>query len=105
MFKKGIKYIPESGFASNGRDISLLIGKEVECGTIVDAITACDELITNVTLFDLFESEKLGADKKSMAFNIKLASNEKDVTDAMTDEVIAKVLNALETQFGAQMRA
>ena len=105
LFKKGIKYIPESGFASNGRDISLLIGKEVECGTIVDAITACDELITNVTLFDLFESDKLGADKKSMAFNIKLASNEKDVTDAMTDEVIAKVLNALETQFGAQMRA
>jgi len=105
LFKKGIKYIPESGFASNGRDISLLIGKEVECGTIVDAITACDELITNVTLFDLFESEKLGADKKSMAFNIKLASNEKDVTDAMTDEVIAKVLNVLETQFGAQMRA
>ncbi len=105
LFKKGIKYIPESGFAGNGRDISLLIGKEVECGTIVDAITACDELITKVTLFDLFESEKLGADKKSMAFNIKLASAEKDVTDAMTDEVIEKVLKALETQFGAQMRA
>jgi phenylalanyl-tRNA synthetase beta subunit len=40
-----------------------------------------------------------------MAFNIKLASSEKDVTDAMTDEVIEKVLKALETQFGAQMRA
>ena len=105
LFKKGIKYIPESGFTGNGRDISLLIGKEVECGTIVDAITACDELITKVTLFDLFESEKLGADKKSMAFNIKLSSDEKDVTDVMTDEVIAKVLDALETQFGVQMRA
>ena len=67
--------------------------------------SACDELIIKVTLFDLFESEKLGADKKSMAFNIKLASAEKDVTDAMTDEVIAKVLKALETQFSAQMRA
>ncbi|MBO5159035.1 MAG: phenylalanine--tRNA ligase subunit beta [Lachnospiraceae bacterium] len=105
LFKSGIKYVPESGFAGNSRDISLLIGKEVECGSIVDAITACDELITKVTLFDLFESEKLGADKKSMAFNIKLASAEKDVTDAMTDEVIAKVLKALETQFSAQMRA
>ena len=105
LFKAGIKYIPESGFAGNSRDISLLIGKEVECGTIVDAITACDDMIKKVTLFDLFESEKLGADKKSMAFNIKLASAEKDVTDAMTDEVIGKVLNALETQFGAQMRA
>ncbi|MBR5583562.1 MAG: phenylalanine--tRNA ligase subunit beta, partial [Lachnospiraceae bacterium] len=105
LFKKGIKYIPESGFAGNTRDISVLIGKEVECGSIVEAITACDEMIKKVTLFDLFESEKLGADKKSMAFNIKLASAEKDVTDAMTDEVIEKVLKALESQFGASMRA
>ena len=58
-----------------------------------------------VTLFDLFESEKLGADKKSMAFNIKLASNEQDVTDEMTDAVIAKVIKALSDEFGAQMRA
>ncbi|MBQ2426017.1 MAG: hypothetical protein II263_05885, partial [Lachnospiraceae bacterium] len=101
----GIKYIPESGFAGNSRDISLLIGKEVECGTIVDAITACDDMIKKVTLFDLFESEKLGADKKSMAFKIKLASNEGDVTDAMTDAVIEKVMAALGEQFGAQMRA
>ncbi len=105
LFKAGITYVPESGFAGNSRDISLLINKAVECGTIVDAITACDTLIKKVTLFDLFESEKLGADKKSMAFNIQLASDEKDVTDAMTDEVIEKVLKALETQFGAQMRA
>ncbi len=105
LFKKGIKYIPESGFSGNSRDISLLIGKEVECGAIVDAITACDEMITKVALFDLFESEKLGADKKSMAFSIHLASPVQDVTDAMTDEVIEKVLKALETQFGASMRA
>lgn len=105
LFKKGIKYIPESGFAGNQRDLSVLIDKKIECGTIVDAITASDPLIKKVTLFDIFESEKLGADKKSMAFNIQLASNEADVTDAMTDEVFEKVLAALSTQFGAQMRA
>ena len=105
MFKKGIKYIPESGFASNARDISLLIGKEVECGTIVDVITACDELITKVTLFDLFESEKLGADKKSMAFSLKLVSATEDVTDEMTDAAFEKVLAALSEKFDAQMRA
>ena len=105
LFKKGIKYIPESGFAGNQRDISVLIDKKTECQTIVDAITACDPLIKKVTLFDIFESEKLGADKKSMAFNIQLASSEADVTDAMTDEVFEKVIAALSTQFGAQMRA
>ena len=105
LFKEAIKYVPESGFAANSRDISMLIDKKVECGTIVDAIAACDELITNVKLFDIFESEKLGADKKSMAFTIKLASDSADVTDEMTDVVIEKVMVALGEQFGAQMRA
>ncbi len=105
LFKESITYVPESGFAKNGRDISVLIGKDVECGAIIDAIAACDELIEKVELFDIFESEKLGADKKSMAFKIKLASRESDVTDAMTDAVIEKVMAALGEQFGAQMRA
>ena len=70
----------------------------------MDAIQACDELIGKVSLFDIFESEKLGADKKSMAFTIQLASDVKDVTDEMTDEVIEKVIKALSEQFGAQMR-
>ena len=104
LFKKAIKYVPETGFAGNSRDISVLIDKTVECGTIVDAIQACDELIGKVSLFDIFESEKLGADKKSMAFTIQLASDVKDVTDEMTDEVIEKVIKALSEQFGAQMR-
>ena len=62
-------------------------------------------MIQKVTLFDIFESEKLGADKKSMAFKIQLASKDGDVTDEMTDAVMEKVIAALEDQFGAQMRA
>ena len=104
LFKTGIKYVPETGFASNSRDISVLIDKSVECGTIIDAIKACDELIQKVSLFDIFESEKLGADKKSMAFTIRLASDTSDVTDEMTDAVFEKVVAALGEQFGAQMR-
>ncbi len=104
LFKTAIKYIPESGYKPNSRDISVLIDKKVACGTTIDAITACDSLIQKVTLFDIFESEKLGADKKSMAFNIKLASPSADVTDEMTDAVIEKVIQTLSEQFGAQMR-
>lgn len=105
LFKKGINYVPESGFAGNSRDISLLIDKEVECGSIIDAILETDGRIVKASLFDIFESEKLGADKKSMAFNIRLADANADVTDEMTDAVIEKVLKTLEERFGAQMRA
>ena len=105
LFKEAIKYVPETGFKANARDISVLIDKSVECGTAIDTIKAADELITKVTLFDIFESEKLGADKKSMAFSIKLESKTSDVTDEMTDAVFEKVMKALSEELGAQMRA
>ena len=105
LFKAAIKYVPETGFAKNSRDISVLIDKSVECGTIIETITACDELISKVSLFDIFESEKLGAEKKSMAFNIQLQSAKENVTDAMTDSVFEKVIAALGEKFGAQIRA
>ena len=104
LFKEGIKYIPESGFAGNERDLSILIDKKVECGAIVEMIKTADERIKKVTLFYIFESEKLGADKKSMAFNIKLADAEADVTDEMTDDIFEEVVALLSEQFGAQMR-
>ena len=104
LFKKAIKYVPETGFAKNSRDISVLIDKKYECGTIIDEITTCDDLIQKVSLFDIFQSEKLGADKKSMAFNIQLASPTCDVTDEMTDAVFTKVIDVLGEKFGAQMR-
>ena len=70
----------------------------------IEAIKGADELISKVTLFDIFESEKLGADKKSMAFNMKLVSAAADVTDKMADSVFEKVVAVLADKFGAQMR-
>ena len=70
----------------------------------MDAIKECDDLIKKVTLFDLFESEKLGADKKSMAFNMKLVSADSDVTDKMADEIFEKVVAVLADKLGAQIR-
>lgn len=105
LFKEGIKYVPESEFAGNERDISILIDKKAECGAIIDVIRAADDRIRKVSLFDLFESAKLGADKKSMAFNIQLASDQENITDEMTDEVMEEVMAVLSEEFGAQMRS
>ena len=82
-----------------------MVDKSVECGEIIEKIQQADALVSNVELFDIFESEKLGAAKKSMAFNIELASKEKDVTDDMTEGAIGKILELLGEAYGAQMRS
>ena len=104
-FKAEIHYEPEAPYARARRDISLVVDKGVECGEIIEKICHADALVSNVELFDIFESEKLGAAKKSMAFNIELASKEKDVTDDMTEGAIGKILELLGEAYGAQMRS
>ncbi len=104
-FKAKINYVPESPYAKTSRDISMVVDKNVECGQIIEKIEHADALVSKVELFDIFESEKLGSAKKSMAFKIELASEEKDVTDEMTEDVIGKIVNLLSDVYGAQMRS
>ena len=104
-FKDGIHYVPESPYAKISRDISLIVDKKVECGDIIGKICQADALVSKVQLFDIFESEKLGIAKKSMAFNIELASREMDVTDEMTDAAIQRIVELLGEEYGALMRS
>ncbi len=104
-FKEEITYTPESTFTKTSRDIAMIVDKKVECGDIISAIENSDELVTEVDLFDIFESEKLGFGKKSMAFRIVFASNEKDVTDEMTDKAVDKIVSLLKDMYGAFMRS
>ena len=96
--------MPETGFAKTTRDISILVGKNVTCAEIMKAIADADKTVADVRLVDIFESDKLGFDKKSMAFNIDFASAEGDVTDAMTDEVMNRIVSVLEEKFSAKRR-
>ncbi len=104
QFRQEISYTPETGYSKNTRDLSVAVSKEVICGDIMKAIKESDELISDVRLFDIFESDKLGADKKSMAFNIDFESANSDVTDEMAEAAMEKVLAILEEKFDAKRR-
>ncbi len=59
VFKTEIHYTQESPYAKASRDISMVVGKSVECGDIIETIEKADPLVAHVDLFDIFESEKL----------------------------------------------
>ena len=83
----------------------MIVDKKVECGDIIAAIEKADKLVSEVDLFDIFESEKLGFGNKSMAFRIVFASHEFDVTDEMTDKAVDGIVNRLRDVYGALMRS
>ena len=57
-----------------------------------------------VKLFDIFESEKLGTGKKSMAISFTFLDEEKTLTDKEIDEWMNKIVETLEKELNAQIR-
>ncbi len=87
------------------RDLALLIDKSVTFSQLRNIALQTDKkLLKSVTLFDVYEGDKLPAGKKSYALGFTL----EDTTQTMTDKVIEKVMANLQRNFeekvGAQLR-
>jgi phenylalanyl-tRNA synthetase beta chain len=60
--------------------------------------------LQGIKLFDIFESEKLGPGKKSIAINLTFLDEEKTLTDAEIDVWMNKIMTTLEKSLDAEIR-
>jgi len=60
--------------------------------------------LQEVKLFDIFESEKLGRDKKSLALSFTFLDEEKTLTDKEIEGMVSKLISTLEKEVGAGIR-
>ncbi len=103
--KKDIKYRDLPKTLPVRRDLALLVDREVSYDDIRRVVVSCDrKLLREVNLFDVYESNKLAAGKKSYAISMMLQDDQKTLQDKQIDAVMQRVIKALETQLGAQLR-
>jgi len=97
------KEIPK--FPAVQRDLAIVVDKSITYQQI-EKITSSVKLnkLKNVSLFDVFESEKLGADKKSMAVSFTFLDEEKTMTDSEIDAMMNKIIGAYERELNAEIR-
>ena len=87
------------------RDFAFVLDKAVAAGDVVKAARGVDKkLIADVTVFDLFELESLGAGKKSLALEVTLQPTDKTLTDEEIEAVAAKVIAAVGKATGGEIR-
>ena len=60
--------------------------------------------LQDLHLFDIFESEKLGPGKKSMAISFTFLDEEKTLTDKEIDGWMNHIMSALEKDLNAEIR-
>ena len=102
---KKFSYTEVSKYPAVERDLALLLDKAVTYSQIRKAVsgTGIAQLQT-VKLFDVFESDKLGAGKKSMAVNFTFSDSNKTLTDKEIDEMMNRIIAACEKQLNAEVR-
>ena len=87
------------------RDLAIVVDKSLPYETIEKATTnAGVNKLTTINLFDVFESEKLGVGKKSMAISFTFLDTEKTLTDKEIDGMMNKIIGAYETELKAEIR-
>lgn len=103
--KNNIRYTEISKYPEVRRDLALLLNKEVKFSTIKElAYKSERKLLKNVSLFDVYEGEKLGANKKSYAVSFILQDEFKTLTDKQIDKIMNNFIRVFEQELGAQIR-
>jgi phenylalanyl-tRNA synthetase beta chain len=62
------------------------------------------KLLKNISLFDIFRSESLGSDKKSLAFQLEFYEETRTLTEEEVDKDFWNAIDAVKKTFNAQLR-
>lgn len=88
------------------RDLALLLDKQVTFSALREnAFAAEKKLLKSVSLFDVYEGDKLPAGKKSYALSFVLEDKTKTLTDKEIDRIINNLIARFEKECGATVRS
>lgn len=87
------------------RDLALMLDSTVRFSDIKNvAVKADKKLIKNISLFDVYQGNKLPEGKKSYAISCILEDTTKTLTDNIIDGIMNNMISLLEKQCGAVLR-
>lgn len=99
----GVVPVPE--FPPVFEDIAVIVDESVPAARVEALIKQTGgRSVSAVCLFDVYRDEKLGAGKKSLAYNLTYQSD-KTMTDAEAAAIRNKIVKRLEQEVGAKLRS
>ncbi len=100
-----IKYKELSKYPSSNLDLAFVTKKDTPSKDIMDVIKkACGKLLTNISLFDLYEGENVSEDEKSLAFKLTLSDMDHTLQNDEITNLMNKVIKEVETKTNSKLR-
>jgi phenylalanyl-tRNA synthetase beta chain len=105
QYKSELTYEEVSKYPEVRRDLSLVLDKRVNFSEISKlAMNAERKLLKNINVFDVYEGENIGKDKKSYSISFILEDKEQTLTDKTIDKTMEKLMGLFEKELGAVIR-
>ena len=103
--EKKSKYLV-SNFQKIERDFAFIIDKKFEAEKIINALFNVDKkLIKKIRIFDLFQGGNIEKNKKSVALNLVIQSQDKTLNDKEIEELSNKIIQTMQKFFDAALRS
>ena len=98
-----------SNFQAIERDFAFIVDSTVLAQDILSAVrksekSISDGVIEDVRIFDIYEGEKLGAGKKSIAFNVRIQPKAATLTDEQIENATSKIVESVRSSTGGTLR-
>ncbi|HIG51675.1 MAG TPA: hypothetical protein EYQ17_05335 [Candidatus Marinimicrobia bacterium] len=98
-------YSPPPAYPSMNRDIALQVSRDKPAEDLLTTIQKeGGNTLKDVSLFDVYQSDEVGDNNKSLAFSLKFQSETTTLTDTEVDADVEKILNSLKKAHGATQR-
>jgi len=95
-----------SDFQKSERDFAFVIDKFFKIGLLERLIASVDEeMILNVSTFDIYEGDNIPKDKKSVAINVILQASDRTLSEEDLDQISKKIIEAVKEKTGATIRS
>ncbi len=103
--KHKVEFVELNKYPEVRRDLSLLLDNSITFDELKnEAFKTERKLLKQISLFDVYEGEKLEDGKKSYALSFVLCDDTKTLKDKQIDKIIKKIINLFEQKFGAVIR-
>lgn len=104
--KDNKKYTPIPKYPAVERDIAVVVDEDIEVGQIEAIIMKrAKNVLETLKLFDVYRSEKLGENKKSIAYELIFRAKDKTLTDDEITGTMNAIISDLKSSIDAELRA
>ena len=102
--KNSTKYEKIVKYPEVTRDLAIVLSKDVLVGNMIENLKRVSPIIEKIDIFDVYEGEKIDADKKSVAISIVLRNKEKTLDEKEIKTAIDKILTTISKDYNGEIR-